>query len=306
MLKRTGGVWDSKEKNVYFIASSPAYHAANDVANFYDHILCAVNEIKNADDEQWIIDAVNQGKKLFIDSGVFNLTNHHARAHNMTMDQVLGMAPDELDGFDALFDKYTRIVKEIGEKAWGYIEIDQGGMHNKIKTRDRLHGLGFNPIPVYHPLVDGWDYFDYLAQRYDRICFGNIVQADTETRKRILATAWERRRKYPDLWIHCLGLTANEFCLGFPLNSCDSSTWISTVRWMQMPTRACLKVWDSVEEKVFRYDLDNAEKGYKKTVQMSAVSCRADLSNWRHYINEVESLLGVDHRMPLEDAIYYD
>lgn len=297
---KTGGVWNPNEENVYFLATSPAYHEANSVTTYYDHILCAVNEIKNAKDEQFILDAVLKGKKVFIDSGVFWLTNQHARANKMTMDEVLALPPDALDGFGALFDKYCRIVKEIGEKAWGYIEIDQGGMHNKIKTRERLHGLGFNPIPVYHPLVDGWDYFDYLAERYDRICLGNIVQADNWTRKRILATIWERRRKYPNLWIHCLGLTPNEFCLGFPLSSCDSSSWISTVRWMQMPTRACLKAWDNVEEKYFRYDLEDESKSYRKTVQMSATSMRADLQNWRRYIRDVESVLECDHRMPLE------
>jgi len=167
---KTGGVWDYKEKNVYFLATSPSSFKKQEVLKFYDYILCAVNEIKNAEDEEFIVDAVNQGKKVFIDSGVFWLTNQHARNNNMTMDQVLAMAPNELDGFDNLFDKYTRIITEIGEKAWGYIEIDQGGRENKIKTRERLHKLGFNPIPVYHPLVDGWDYFDYLAERYDRIC----------------------------------------------------------------------------------------------------------------------------------------
>jgi len=296
---KTGGVWDPNEKNVYFLATSPSSFKRDEVDKFYDHILCAVNEIKNADDEQYILDCVSKGKRLFIDSGVFNLTNQHARNNNMTMDQVLSMSPEELDGFDALFDKYIRIVKEIGEKAWGYIEIDQGGMANKIKTRDKLHGLGFNPIPVYHPLVDGWDYFDYLAERYDRICLGNIVQAQNETRKRILATMWERKRKYPNLWIHCLGLTPNEHCLAFPLSSADSSSWISTTRWMTMSTRACLKAWDAVEEKVFRYDLKDPEKAAKKTVQMSAANCAADLINWRQYISDVENNLDCDYRMPL-------
>ena len=62
-----------------------------------------------------------------------------------------------------------------------------------------LEQMGLRPIPVYHPFNDGWDYFDYLAERYDRICFGNVVQADRETRKRLVATAWERHRKYPHL-----------------------------------------------------------------------------------------------------------
>ena len=296
----TGGKWDYKEKNVYFLATSPSHFKRCEVLKYYDYMLCAVNEIKNEDDEQFLKDAIDDGKKVFIDSGVFNLTNQHARNHNMTMDEVLSMAPERLDGFDSLFDKYVRIIKEIGEESWGYIEIDQGGKDNKIKTRDRLHKLGFNPIPVYHPLVDGWDYFDYLAERYDRICLGNIVQAQKETRKRLLATMWERKRKYPNLWIHCLGLTPNEHCLAFPLSSCDSSSWISTVRWMVLPTRASLKVWDNIDEKIFRYDLDDSNKEYKKTVQVSANICKGDLINWRQAINEAEKALDMDYRMPLE------
>ena len=62
----------------------------------------------------------------------------------------------------------------------------------------QAESLGLKPIPVYHPLLDGWDYFDELAAQYDRICFGNIVQAPAATRIRLLHTLWERHRRYPD------------------------------------------------------------------------------------------------------------
>jgi hypothetical protein len=91
------------------------------------------------------------------------------------------------------------------------------------------HGLA--PIPVYHPLNDGWDYFDTLAQRYDRICMGNVVQASPSARKRLITTAWERHRKYPHLWIHLLGYTPHQTLNALPMDSCDSSTWLSGVRW---------------------------------------------------------------------------
>jgi len=94
-------------------------------------------------------------------------------------------------------------------------------------------------------------------------------------------------------------MTPNEHSNAFPLNSCDSSSWVSTVRWMDMPTRACLKAWDSVEERVFRYDLNDPEKSYKKTVQICANNCKIDLINWRQSILEVEKVLETDHRMPL-------
>jgi hypothetical protein len=46
----------------------------------------------------------------------------------------------------------------------GYTELDQGGRDHKRRTRTRLHDLGLNPIPVYHPFNDGWDYFG--AEQY--------------------------------------------------------------------------------------------------------------------------------------------
>lgn len=73
--------------------------------------------------EDWL----DAGRSVFLDSGVFNLANSHAKAHGITMDEALQMAPDDLEGFAPLFDKYTRIVKRLGSRLWGYIEIDQGG-----------------------------------------------------------------------------------------------------------------------------------------------------------------------------------
>lgn len=298
----TAGVWDKDEPPVYFVATSPSYHESNEISEVYQHILCAVNEIKTPKDEQVIADAIRAGLTVFIDSGVFNLTNEHARAHDVSMDVALSLAPDQIDGFDALFDKYCRLMRELGTHAWGYIEIDQGGKENKRKTRKRLHDLGFRPIPVYHPLNDGWDYFDELASSHDRICFGNVVQADIPTRKRLVHTAWDRRRKYPNLWIHLLGLTPYEVCNAFPVNSCDSSTWCSSVRWMQLPTRSLLKAWGNVEQEFFRYDQSHEDKTYKKAVQLSAAQCAQDMRNWRGYINEIEETLQCSHKAVQEQA----
>lgn len=82
-----------------------------------------------------------------------------------------------------------------------------------------------------HPFNDGWDYFDELATEYDRMCFGNVVQASQATRVRLLHTMWERRRDYPDLWVHVLGLSANEWCLPCPPDSGDSSSWLNSLRY---------------------------------------------------------------------------
>lgn len=231
-------------------------------------MLVAVNEIEGP--ENWRrLEYFISLMPVFLDSGVYALTNRHAEKHNVTMNVALSMPPNKLDGFDELFDKYIGILKKYGDQLWGYIEIDAGGRENKIKTRARIEKLGFRPIPVYHPLNDGWDYFDYLAKRYDRICFGNVVMADRETRKRLIATAWERRRKYPDLWIHALGLTPSELLNAYPINSCDSSTWIGPSRWAQHRASGANATFGSLDmDFIYEYGDANAARGYNKSVTM--------------------------------------
>ncbi len=200
-----------------------------------------------------------------------------------------------------LFDKYVAIINEFGDQLWGYIEIDQGGRENKIKTRAKLEGLGLRPMPVYHPFNDGWDYFDYLAQRYDRICFGNVVMADAATRKRLCATAWERRRRYPRLWIHLLGMTPSETLTAFPINSCDSSTWVGGLRWDQQHTHIANK---SIElGNGFTYVLASKEPttgnaGWDKAVKLSGYNANMLSRTMLRIADDYERELGANVVMP--------
>lgn len=229
-MKHTqGGTFDPHEKFVYFIASNPS--VLHDVSEVHQHILVGINEIKNQASVDLVKSWCDDGIKVFLDSGIFNLTMTHARAHNTTMNEALLLAPEEIDGFDALFERYVRLIGILGDACWGYTELDQGGREAKIRMRARLEGMGLRPIPVYHPLGDGVDYFDELASQYDRIAFGNVVQASPPCRIRLMATAWERRRRYPHLWVHLLGVTPSSLTMAFPPNSCDSSSWLSGVRW---------------------------------------------------------------------------
>lgn len=225
MIRTGGGTYDPAVKHLYFVAGDPPQaHRSN-------HLTAVNDAITDNQTRESIEEPLARGSRLLLDSGIFNLTNRHMRATGITMDEALALPPEALEGFDALFDRYVELVRRYEPRLWGYIELDQGGRDNKRRTRARLHDLGLNPIPVYHPLNDGWDYFDELAAGYDRICFGNIVQAAPTVRLRLLHTMWERRRRYPHLWIHVLGLTASEIVLAYPPDSCDSSTFTSALRW---------------------------------------------------------------------------
>lgn len=322
---RTGGTFDRLQDFCYFLAISPqkqqsytdqelemiktagnafakegfAYFLASNVdrlrfgAPAHDYLLVAVNELNSEKELDHIEGWIKTGKKVFIDSGIYNLAMEHARKHNVSHDVALNLSPQEIDGFDALLKRYVEVIRRFGDRCWGYIELDQGGRENKLKTRKMLEETyGLRPIPVYHPFGDGWDYFDYLAEHYDRICFGNVVQADRETRKRLVATAWERHRKYPDLWIHLLGLTPNEWLYALPINSGDSSSWLSVVRWSGYKPRVCGASFGELPEN-FRYELGGdpeSESGSRKAVRLSAYGSNIAQRNWRAHLHKLQEL----------------
>lgn len=232
-----GGRFDPKEDQVYFIAGSADGLDTPIIANIYRWNLLAVNELFHSTDE--LEKYIACGNKVLLDSGIFWLTNAHKRAHaGMTMNEALSLAPEDVMGFEKLWARYVEIIELHKDDLWGYIELDQGGAENKKRTRARLEGMGLAPIPVYHPLNDGWDYFDELCSRYDRICFGNVVQASSEDRRRLLATLWERKRRYPDVWVHVLGYTPNALTTVYPSNSYDSFSLMGALKWGQMQARS--------------------------------------------------------------------
>jgi len=291
-LKLTAGKWDRADQNIYFAANIP--NMMIETAKMTDYLLVAINEISSSY-EQTVDRWIAEGKSVFVDSGVFNLASQHARTHGISHDSALNMAPDEIDGFDALLDRYCAILGRIGDRCWGYIEIDQGGRDNKIKTRNRLEALGFSPIPVYHPLLDGWDYFDELASQYDRICVGNLVQAHSTIRRRIIRTIWDRCQAYPGLWVHLLGVTPGPFMIAYPTASCDSSTLSALTRWpMTAGTKAntpiSLESGPPLSERyVYRLGGDaSSPDGYLKAHRLGAYNARMLCRNWRSIADEYE------------------
>lgn len=296
-MKPTGGKWDKNERNIYFNAGSISMH--NDIQHLSKHLLIAINEIgENETDIEEIEALCDSGHRVFIDSGVFWLTNEHARKNDVTMDVALSLAPEEIDDFDWLFEKYVKVITRLKDKVWGYIEIDQGGMANKKRTRARLEALGLNPIPVYHPINDGWDYFDELGENYDRICVGNVVQADTNTRKRIATTIYERKRKYPNLFYHLLGYTPNSLLNAFPCDSCDSTSWFIPCNYPpSFYNKAMLHPINGLDRRFWYDQKKTTEQTDGKnhrviTVQLGAYDSVMYARNWNHILKERKELCG--------------
>lgn len=239
----TGGKFDRDAGLTYFIAGSIGNFIAGSGARrkegdeqvlvTHPNLLIAVNEVRSRKDFD-LLDRLCDERRVLLDSGIFNLAMTHARKHNTSHDVGLSMPPEDIDGFDELWEQYGSVATHFAGRLWGVIELDQGGVANKPRTRARIEDeFGLTPMPVYHPLLDGWDYYDQLAQGYDRICFGNLVKAAAPVRLRLIHAASERGRAYPYLWTHLLGVTPNENVLGLPMRgSCDSSSWLTSQRWM--------------------------------------------------------------------------
>lgn len=272
--RQTGGAWDKTAKPQWYFTAGQNNASCLDLYRFR---LLAVNELTNeAQLQEELVPLVEAGVPVLLDSGVFWLANSHAKRHGIPMDAALALPPTALDDWEALYATYCSLVAQYGARVWGYIELDQGGRAQKCTTRAGLEAKGFAPIPVYHPLNDGWDYFDELCAQYDRICVGNVVQAPIPLRTRIFATIWERQRQYPDLWIHYLGVTPTPLQLAYPVQSCDSSTWLGCLRWtagINTWTDACLATLGGLFARDFFYQ--RGEEAIPERGRIQGGSCAA-------------------------------
>jgi len=305
MKKKTGGGrFDPDEQTVYFMAGGD-YAFANNVKD--EWTLIAVNDLMDSDARMNVLKELVDTPhfKVLLDSGIFNLTNRHMRKNGITMEDALALDPEAIDGFDELFDAYVRIATEMAPDLWGYIELDQGGATNKRKIRAQLEDVGLVPIPVYHPLNDGWEYFDELCEQYDRICLGNVVQASADTRRHLLSTLWERRRHHPDVWIHVLGLTPSEVTTAYPVPSADSSSWMGAMRYGASSAKA-KSMGDAFSGLPESYSYNMlAERddpnGYRKAVAMFSSEARFLQYNMRRQALDVCRVFGDDALLPPPD-----
>lgn len=292
-----GGTFDPDETPCFFLAGA---RALTDVERYYKHLLCAVQQIDSPKHFEMIDRWVGAGGKIFLDSGIFPLTNAHARAHGVSMDEALALAPDEIDGFDDLLKQYMGLCRRLGSRLWGYTELDQGGAENKRKTRAWLEDEGLRPIPIYHPINDGWDYLDELLEVYDRICLGNVVQANRQARSELLLMAHERiRRAKKRVWVHVLGHTPNPAFVALPFNSSDSTEHIYALQYgsHQNNGRAMLANFSSIHDPAFSGDRsaketveEQRERGDMKAAMFSAWIAHTDLVCWEQQRSDLAGL----------------
>lgn len=269
---------------LYFIAETSGWTLEKaGIEEYLDNYLRAINAISGENNIRRIKDHIDLGKNVLIDSGVFDLAKKFSQNKNISLSQAFSMDPTQVDGFEELFDKYVQVIRPLKDELWGYIEIDLGCQKDKTATRKRLKDLGLNPIPVYHFLTDSEDYLDFLCQNNNRICIGNLAQSNHRTRIDILSKIEKKRKQYPDLFIHFLGLSLSPYCFMFQIDSCDSSEFSAPVRWNTIKLRSLLAVFSQLDKKYMN------QENYFDIVRKSAFVSMSDQTNMDNYQKELNA-----------------
>lgn len=223
--------------------------------------------------------------RIFVDSGVYSFCSNLARKTKKTITEILTTKPDEIPGWEKLITHYITILQKIENESWGYVELDLGGAESKTKIRERLHSEGLNPIPVYHPLIDPQSYLIYLLQNYDRICIGNMSYTNSNQRSIILNQVIKIKNQYnPTTWLHVLGMTPNVLLYSFQVQSCDSSSWLSSVKFGQFNVTAGAEFLQDLGQD-FIYN-KRIPSQYKKAKQIAVSDAYYQQQNWRTYFQE--------------------
>lgn len=264
-----GGKWDPEAENIFFLAGT----VSDAVTSNNPFTLLAVNEIKTQKQID-LLDRWCDERTILLDSGVYALASAYAKAHDVSIGVAFATPPDQMDDWNRLYDQWCELTQRFGDRLWGVIELDQGGKDAARITREAcFNDTGIMPIPVYHPLSDGWDYYDELAQGYDRICVGGLA-LPPPARLRLCWTACDRARAYPYLWTHLLSITPAPWVLSAGLRgSVDSSSWLAAIRWATTwQARVMLQRFSTLVPEM-TYDRDdpkNLERGRPKAMQVSA------------------------------------
>jgi hypothetical protein len=300
-----GGRFDPEEPFAFFIAGMNIRNAAG----FHPWTLMAVNDVMTESGLSELRERTGlPSAKLLLDSGIFWLSTRHAERAGLTFYEALAVPPADIPGWDKLFARYVEVVRDFEPALWGYVEPDQGGPDGKRATRLALEAEGLRPIPVYHPLTDGWDYFDELLDGYDRIAIGNVVMSDRDTRRRILTMIWERRRRHRrPVWIHALGYTPNPLLNAYPVNSTDSSSHLYSLRFgaSMCMGRAMLAQFGTLEDEGFSYDLElyqDPDRGLPKKTALLAWIARSEVEQWRRQWADLERVIPDVHPWPAPAA----
>lgn len=220
----------SYKRSIYFVSiGNPEYaYRFRDCNRAW---LFSPDTLRSKKDFDYLKIILDEGHTVLFDSGVFVLASSFARKMDYSYERVLKLEPSRIPNYDRFNDIYLSVIEQYGSRLWGYVEMDFGGETRKTQSRTSAEANGYNPIPVYHPLIDSAEYLETLLSSYQRICWGGLARAGSSEHIRLMAMAWDVHRRYPNCWFHFLGVGPRWTLYAYPVNSYDSTSWRMVTNW---------------------------------------------------------------------------
>ena len=302
-MKQTGGSrfnrGESRQDAKFFFASVFSHLRNLEVPDAMPNILLPVHSLVGlSESNQAVLDTILESEDhlLLLDSGAFTVAHDHSKRMKIPLDEAFATSPSEIIGFNELKADYLAFLEEHADRLWGYIELDMGSKQDKRDTRAEIESHGFVPIPVFHPLVDGWEYLIELLEEYDRISVGNIVGLSHQMRIKLLFHMYRIWKEVnPDCWIHLLGMTpTTNAALSLPFSSYDSSTWTTAFRWrVQMNCLALGSVRSGMLPPYMHWPPGSDGSIVKKMSEYAILQYYAATRGNSHYLHDRDLALNV-------------
>lgn len=278
-MRLTAGVWEPTEPGQLFLVANGRHREVAHQAGC--GFLITISDIPRDTTE---MKGRCQMGPVLLDSGVFPFASEIAAAEECSVNEVFNRRPADLPGHGALVEMYERVIGDLGELSWGYVEIDLGDWKEKTAMRQRLEADGLGPIPVYHCLTDPPEYFDDLCREYDRVCIGNLARSPRAIRERMVAACMARRESLGlNTWLHGLGWGITESLIHYPIESVDAVTWVRPGKYRLWPTRGMAKSIGHIEDRFMTFRSSDA---YWGVMMLSAEGFRFARDAWRERLYE--------------------
>jgi len=161
-------------------------------------------------DIQWFKDFIDQGSKVFIDSGGFTA---------------------RIQGTPISVEEYAEFL-ERNRAGWTWCaNLDVMDPEETLANQKYLESKGFDPIPVFHYSeikLGRKDLMEYYCKNYPYVAIGGVAATvrSATIKKQYFDFCFHIALKYKTK-LHGFGVTDPDSLLEYPWYSCDSTSWIA-------------------------------------------------------------------------------
>lgn len=214
--------------------------------------------------------------KLFIDSGAFSAFT---------------------SGVKIDLKEYIEFLKQLKPEQYAVLD-DLTDPEMTLKNQRTMERAGLTPLPTFH-IGEPLKYLDKYLNKYEYMAFGGMVGAQNVDNwlKSIWSYVYKRQ---PKLKVHGFGLTTQPLIQPYPFYSVDSSSYLATPRYGQLPlwsskkgTMYNVQYWKYCREHGLNYS-KNESMSLEHRDHSIQLSCQTFIQMIKH-VNTYQKKTGFAH-----------